>query len=239
MRATTRTRLHHPIISSTPKHPIPTHTSRWLVKYCASCVALLVYAAPLYLMDPAVGVYILGEEELVHTPWAASTSDPKGSCIPSLALSRLAPTNPSQPTPTNQPFTPQARGDQSQLTGDYIRSMRLLQNTSRAVGDLIMVYKRVSNLAGHTARVAELLEQVGAEPLDSRPSTTTHPTLMQSLILQSTNTPHPTPPHPTRSTSCRARTWSTRSSSAATCRRRTSWRSTRAARGGRRRRAAA
>jgi hypothetical protein len=39
--------------------------------------------------------------------------------------------------------------------------MRLLQNTSTAVGDLIMTYKRVSNLAGHTARVAELLEQVG------------------------------------------------------------------------------
>jgi len=55
----------------------------------------------------------------------------------------------------------QARGDQGKLTGDYIRSMRLLQNTSRGVGDLIMVYKRVSNLAGHTARVAELLEQVG------------------------------------------------------------------------------
>jgi hypothetical protein len=39
-------------------------------------------------------------------------------------------------------------------------SMRLLQNTSRGVGDLIMVYKRMSGLAGHTSRVAELLEQV-------------------------------------------------------------------------------
>jgi hypothetical protein len=53
------------------------------------------------------------------------------------------------------------RGDQGALTADYIRSMRLLQNTSRAVGDLIMTYKRLSNLAGHTARVSELLEQVG------------------------------------------------------------------------------
>ncbi|GBF95731.1 hypothetical protein Rsub_08713 [Raphidocelis subcapitata] len=80
----------------------------YTVKYFASVVALLVYAAPIYFADPAL------------------------------------------------------RGDQGQLTGDYIRSMRLLQNTSRAVGDLILVYKRVSNLAGHTARVAELLEQVTA-----------------------------------------------------------------------------
>eukprot|EP00882_Tetradesmus_deserticola_P023267 GHRQ01025318.1.p1 GENE.GHRQ01025318.1~~GHRQ01025318.1.p1 ORF type:complete len:206 (-),score=31.62 GHRQ01025318.1:12-629(-) len=39
-------------------------------------------------------------------------------------------------------------------------SMRLLQNTSRGVGDLIMVYKRMTSLAGHTSRVSELLEQV-------------------------------------------------------------------------------
>lgn len=38
--------------------------------------------------------------------------------------------------------------------------MRLLQNTSRGVGDLIMVYKRMTSLAGHTSRVSELLEQV-------------------------------------------------------------------------------
>lgn len=40
--------------------------------------------------------------------------------------------------------------------------MRLLQNTSRGVGDLIMVYKRMTSLAGHTSRVAELIEQVRA-----------------------------------------------------------------------------
>lgn len=40
--------------------------------------------------------------------------------------------------------------------------MRLLQNTSRGVGDLIMVYKRMTSLAGHTSRVSELLEQVGS-----------------------------------------------------------------------------
>ncbi|KAL6759951.1 ABC transporter transmembrane region 2-domain-containing protein [Haematococcus lacustris] len=57
---------------------------------------------------------------------------------------------------------PSQRLSQEELTQDYIRSMRLLQNTSRGVGDLILVYKRVSNLASHTSRVAELLEQVSA-----------------------------------------------------------------------------
>lgn len=49
----------------------------YFVKYLASCVALLVYAGPIYFADPA------------------------------------------------------ARGSQGQLTEDYIRSMRLLQNTNR------------------------------------------------------------------------------------------------------------
>lgn len=78
----------------------------YFVKYFASVVALLVYAAPIYLKDPS------------------------------------------------------ARGNQDDLTQDYIRSMRLLQNTSKGVGDLVLVYKRITNLAGHTSRVAELLEQV-------------------------------------------------------------------------------
>ena len=81
----------------------------YCVKYLASCVALLVYAAPLYF-----------------TP-------------------------------------PDSRASQGQLTADYIRSMRLLQNTSRGIGDLIMVYKRVAGLAGHTSRVAELMETVRGE----------------------------------------------------------------------------
>jgi hypothetical protein len=41
-------------------------------------------------------------------------------------------------------------------------SMRLLQNTSRGIGDLILIYKRMTGLAGHTSRVAELLEQVSS-----------------------------------------------------------------------------
>ncbi|MEW5310860.1 MAG: hypothetical protein WDW38_002620 [Sanguina aurantia] len=55
---------------------------------------------------------------------------------------------------------PELRGDQISMTQNYIRSMRLLQNTSRGVGDLILVYKRISMLASHTGRVAELAEKV-------------------------------------------------------------------------------
>lgn len=52
-----------------------------------------------------------------------------------------------------------ARG-QGEQTADYIRAMRLLNNTSRGIGDLVLAYKRVTSLAGHTSRVSELLEQV-------------------------------------------------------------------------------
>jgi len=52
------------------------------------------------------------------------------------------------------------RADTKALTGDYIRSMRLLMNTSTAIGQLILVYKRVTALAGFTSRVSELLESV-------------------------------------------------------------------------------
>jgi hypothetical protein len=47
-------------------------------------------------------------------------------------------------------------------------SMRLLQNTSRGIGDLILIYKRMTGLAGHTSRVAELLEQVRTRGLGGR-----------------------------------------------------------------------
>ncbi|GAQ84085.1 ABC Acyl Transporter [Klebsormidium nitens] len=46
------------------------------------------------------------------------------------------------------------------LTGDYIRSMRLMMHTSGAIGQLVLVYKRLTTLAGNTSRVAELLESV-------------------------------------------------------------------------------
>ena len=51
-------------------------------------------------------------------------------------------------------------GNQGELTQNYISTMRLLGNTSKAIGDLVLVYKRITGLAGHTSRVAELLEQV-------------------------------------------------------------------------------
>lgn len=53
-----------------------------------------------------------------------------------------------------------AAGSEGQLTQDYISAMRLLGNTSKAIGDLVLVYKRVTGVAGHTSRVAELLEQM-------------------------------------------------------------------------------
>lgn len=54
-------------------------------------------------------------------------------------------------------------------TKEYIRSMRLLQNASRGVGDLILVYKRVTRLAGSTSRVAELMEEIEAMQLADNP----------------------------------------------------------------------
>jgi hypothetical protein len=38
--------------------------------------------------------------------------------------------------------------------------MRLLSNTSKGIGDLVLVYKRVTGLAGHTSRVSELMERI-------------------------------------------------------------------------------
>mmetsp|Transcript_28926 Transcript_28926/g.85644 ORF Transcript_28926/g.85644 Transcript_28926/m.85644 type:complete len:765 (-) Transcript_28926:338-2632(-) len=57
---------------------------------------------------------------------------------------------------------PSLRASQADLTRDYISSMRLLQNTNRGIGDIVLVYKRMTNLASHTSRVSELLEQVHA-----------------------------------------------------------------------------
>lgn len=62
----------------------------------------------------------------------------------------------------NAPTGSGPSGGQGQATAHYIRAMRLLSNTSRGIGDLVMVYKRVTSLAGYTSRVSELLEQVAA-----------------------------------------------------------------------------
>ncbi len=55
-----------------------------------------------------------------------------------------------------------------QATAHYIRAMRLLGNTSRGIGDLVLVYKRVTSLAGYTSRVSELVEQVASLSGDAR-----------------------------------------------------------------------
>lgn len=46
------------------------------------------------------------------------------------------------------------------LAGKYINSMRLMMQASSAMGELVLAYKRVLSLAGHTARVSELIEKV-------------------------------------------------------------------------------
>ena len=59
-------------------------------------------------------------------------------------------------------FLSQRQVSVQQRSRDYIKSMRLLQNTSRGIGDLILIYKRITRLAGHTSRVAELWEEIDA-----------------------------------------------------------------------------
>lgn len=46
------------------------------------------------------------------------------------------------------------------IAGQYINSMRLMMQTSAAMGQLVLVYKRINTLAGHTERVSELIEKV-------------------------------------------------------------------------------
>jgi len=46
----------------------------------------------------------------------------------------------------------------SAITRDYVRNSHILINLARAIGQLILLYKNVTQLAGYTARVAELRE---------------------------------------------------------------------------------
>eukprot|EP00899_Mesostigma_viride_P011608 jgi/Mesvir1/20448/Mv12345-RA.1 len=48
----------------------------------------------------------------------------------------------------------------AKLTGDYIRSMRLMMSTASAIGQLVLVYKRITALAGNVSRVSELMESI-------------------------------------------------------------------------------
>eukprot|EP00210_Caulerpa_lentillifera_P004400 g4198.t1 len=74
---------------------------------------------------------------------------------------------------------------QGMRTQDYIRSIRLLQNTSRGIGDLILVYKRLTTLAAHTSRVSVLLEQV--DSLAQGPSSSSAMESAQSRDPHETN----------------------------------------------------
>ena len=89
----------------------------------------------------------------------------------------------------NAPSSSKGKG---QATSRYIRAMRLLSNTSRAIGDLVMVYKRVTSLAGHTSRVSELLEQVGA--LGGEASVRVHTQLYLRNVSSSGSLAPPTAP---------------------------------------------
>lgn len=58
-------------------------------------------------------------------------------------------------------YTPvEKRGTTNVIAGKYVNSMRLMMQTSSAMGELVLVYKRVNTLAGHTARVSEMMEKV-------------------------------------------------------------------------------
>lgn len=58
-------------------------------------------------------------------------------------------------------YTPVAeRAATNVIAGQYINSMRLMMQASASMGQLVLVYKRVNTLAGHTSRVAELVEKV-------------------------------------------------------------------------------
>jgi len=60
-------------------------------------------------------------------------------------------------------FSKEAENDnEAALTGLYMENSQLLSNLARAVGQIIMAYKKLTALAGYTARVSELLEQVDA-----------------------------------------------------------------------------
>jgi len=56
----------------------------------------------------------------------------------------------------------------SELTRDYARVSRYLQNVSTAVGDLVLVINALATISGRTRRVSELLETV--EALNNKPT---------------------------------------------------------------------
>ncbi|CAN8077205.1 unnamed protein product [Agarophyton chilense] len=58
-------------------------------------------------------------------------------------------------------YTPaEKRGATNVIAGKYINAMRLMMHTSGAMGELVLVYKRINTLAGHTDRVSEMMEKI-------------------------------------------------------------------------------
>ena len=49
-----------------------------------------------------------------------------------------------------------SRGDQAQITKDYVRNSSLLINLAKAIGRLVVSYKEVQNLAGYTTLIHEM-----------------------------------------------------------------------------------
>ncbi|KAA8494163.1 ABC transporter D family member 2 [Porphyridium purpureum] len=58
----------------------------------------------------------------------------------------------------------------AEAVSKYKTNDALIQQACRAVGDLIMVYKKVQTLSGYTARVSELLEAIEPELQSRRPT---------------------------------------------------------------------
>ena len=58
------------------------------------------------------------------------------------------------------PFLLSPGEDVGEMTARYREFDSLMQSSSAAIGDLMMVYKKTQRLAGYTARVVELLEAV-------------------------------------------------------------------------------
>jgi len=50
------------------------------------------------------------------------------------------------------------RGDQAQITKDYVRNSSLLINLAKAIGRLVVSYKEVQSLAGYTTLIHEMDE---------------------------------------------------------------------------------
>ncbi|KAH9325357.1 hypothetical protein KI387_005535, partial [Taxus chinensis] len=85
--------------------------------------------------------------------------------------------------------------DSKLSTEEYVRSIRLLMNTSNAIGELVLIYKRVTTLAGFTSCVSELLESVkmlSAKDGKVNANTTSTPIANDELLGDSNGIqPHP------------------------------------------------